>query len=136
VIEYNKKLGYGLYANQDIKCGEIIQKNEGSEFTLMSSNHLHCLPPFQQSYIFQSSSLITPSTYCIPPDNLSKFTPYTHSCCPNSWFTGLDLTACRDIMSGELITIEFATIYTEKQGFECACREQGCRGVVAKEDWK
>jgi hypothetical protein len=35
-----------------------------------------------------------------------------------------------------LITIEFATVYTEKEDFYCKCGEEECRGVVRAGDWK
>ena len=54
-----------------------------------------------------------------------------HSCNANSISTGWDFDlAVRDIEAGEQITNDYALLNLEAP-FECACGEEGCRGLVS-----
>ena len=62
--------------------------------------------------------------------------PLNHACDPNAWVTGLDLYARRPIARGEEITIDYATLYTERQAeYACHCGSPLCRGRWRGDDY-
>jgi len=72
----------------------------------------------------------------------SNWKPINHSCDPNAWFEGLNVTARRDIPQGEEICVDYAVLYAyDDQGpsFTCKCGSSICRGTWKGndhlEDW-
>ena len=58
-----------------------------------------------------------------------------HSCDPNAWFDGLDITARRAVTPGEEVTLDYATFRTERMpAFQCSCGALACRGTITGED--
>lgn len=61
-----------------------------------------------------------------------------HSCNPNLWMENeITISAKRDIMKGEELTLDYA-MYTTELDYglrECNCNSKICRGVFSLNDW-
>ncbi len=79
---------------------------------------------------------LTDSLYVMWDLEPSDWKPINHSCDPNSWMDGLNLTARRDISDGEEITMDYATMYTtDGPNFNCLCGSPLCRGRWKPDDF-
>lgn len=67
---------------------------------------------------------------------------FNHSCDPNSGIRGqILLMAMRDILEGEQVMFDYATVLTAEGGYEsftfkCHCGTTQCRGTISASDWK
>jgi D-alanine-D-alanine ligase len=66
-----------------------------------------------------------------------RWKPINHSCDPNAWLDGLNLTARHKIAAGEQITIDYATFCNESlEEFTCSCGSPDCRGIIRGTDYR
>src|SRR5262245_34970845 len=60
-----------------------------------------------------------------------------HSCEPNVGVQGqIVFVAMRDVVAGEELTLDYATIDQDSEPMACRCGAVACRGVITGEDWK
>lgn len=139
VVEFGgERTGYGTYAATSIAPGERITLGEEQPHTLVTRRHaqanwrsreLRWLA--QYGYPLNDEVLVTWSS------DPEQWSPINHSCDPNAWIEGLDLTARRPIDAGQEITVEYATfIAGTGEPFACRCGAEDCRGTVTPQDWQ
>ena len=62
-----------------------------------------------------------------------------HSCDPNLWITdAIKLTARRDILAGEEVTMDYATHFEDPSWTmkdACNCASRNCRRTITGNDW-
>ena len=128
---------YGVFATRDIDAGELIITNEGMPHHLVSRDHVD--REWTDAYAARFATHawpLTDETWVIWDRNPDEWTPIEHSCDPNAWLTGLDITARRTIRLGEEISIDYATRYNEAMpAFECECGTPSCRGTILGTDY-
>jgi len=79
---------------------------------------------------------ITDEVYVMWSSDPEQWKPINHSCDPNAWLDGLNLTARRRIAVGEQITMDYGTFCNESlESFACTCGAAECRGVIRGTDY-
>jgi len=137
-ISYRKELGYGMIATSDIPAGEVLVKYENSPHVLVTRQHVQAHWRGQLSEWFARFAYpLTDEIYVTWSPDPTEWKPINHSCDPNAWLTGLDLTARRVIRQGEEITVDYATFCGETMAaFDCHCGSPDCRGTVSGTDYQ
>ena len=80
---------------------------------------------------------ITDEVYVMWSSDPEQWKPINHSCDPNAWLEGLNLTARRRIVVGEQITMDYGTFCNESlEPFKCTCGSAECRGVIRGPDYR
>lgn len=128
-----KKYGKGVFANKNIKKGELITAFGGY---VISYNDFKRLPRAVQEIPYQISD-----KFLFGPTKTSEFSPadyYNHSCDPNSGFNGqLFLVAIKDIKKGEQVTFDYAMCMTSSiLNLKCLCGSKKCRTIIKGTDWR
>jgi D-alanine-D-alanine ligase-like ATP-grasp enzyme len=128
---------YGLYAIQRIELGELIEPYEEQAHVLVSRTHvLKHWNAAQQRLFAQYAYPISDEIYTMWSNDPQDWKPINHSCDPNTWLDGLNLTARRAIPSGEQITMDYGTFCNESlQEFACSCGSPDCRGKIRGTDY-
>ena len=137
-VNRHPKGDFGMYASAPIAAGELIERYEEQPHVLVSKNHvLKYWNPGRQELFARYAYPLTDEVYVIWSDNPEHWKPINHSCDPNAWVDGLNLTARRQISAGEQITMDYATFCNESlEEFACACGSPDCRGVVRGTDYR
>jgi D-alanine-D-alanine ligase len=137
-IRKNPERHYGMYAARAIATGEIIERFEEQQHVLVSRKHVHKHWDAAQKRLFARYAYpITDEVYVMWSSNPDDWKPINHSCDPNAWLDGLDLTARRDIASGDQITMDYATFCNESlEPFVCTCGSANCRGTIRGTDYR
>jgi hypothetical protein len=79
---------------------------------------------------------ITDEVYAMWSSDPEQWKPINHSCDPNAWLEGLNLTARRRIAAGEQITLDYGTFCNESlEPFTCTCGSAECRGMIRGTDY-
>lgn len=118
------EIGLGAFATEKVAKGEVI---------VDWTNHpLFQNPPFvPRHWKFVSigngiyNGPIGPEEH---PD-----TYLNHSCSPNAeilFGKEIHLVALRDLLAGEEVTFDYATLYPASWSMKCRCGEPSCRGVI------
>lgn len=123
--------GSGSFALEKIMKGEIVASFGGfvvdvNELTNYSKDRVGRSLQLNDSKYLLSGSIPEPG------DMLN------HSCLPNCGALGTSsICALRDIESGEELTFDYAMTDSSKYDeFECACKQENCRGTITGQDWK
>jgi len=123
--------GCCIRATRTIKPGEIIVNYEETSHRLVTKTHaLKHWEKFEQFFRGYCCP-ITDELYIMWDNDPSAWKPINHSCDPNAWVDGLNLTARREIKLGDEICIDYSILYTsDEQGpsFTCKCGSSICRG--------
>jgi D-alanine-D-alanine ligase-like ATP-grasp enzyme len=128
---------YGMFASRDITAGETIVPGEGTSHRIVTLPEVERAWQPEDRVRFDTHAWpITDETWAVWSTDPDRWTPIDHSCEPNAWLTGLDLTARRPIRLGEEINIDYATRYNERMpSFECECGAPVCRGTIHGTDY-
>jgi len=128
---------YGMFASRDIAAGEVVVADEETPYRIVSMEYVEQHWTAESHARFGTHAWpLTDDTWVIWGRNPDEWTPVEHSCDPNAWLTGLNLTARRAIPFGEEITLDYATRYNERMpAFDCECASAGCRGTIRGSDY-
>lgn len=122
----------GLFATEPIKKGEIVVIRSGH---IISEQGLKA----NKDVINDADIQIADNFYLVPlsAEEFSRIMCFVnHSCDPNIGFMGnIICIAMRDIMSGEELTIDYAMYDNNDSKFNCTCKQENCRKVIAGRDW-
>lgn len=124
--------GYGIFATMDIAAGEMIFRYEERAHVLVSRSHVEkTWDPERLLEFRQYAWPLNEDTYVMWSDQPEDWAPINHCCDPNSWLSGLDVSARRRIRANEEITMEYATYCGElMEPFACDCKTALCRRVI------
>ncbi|MDX1647154.1 MAG: SET domain-containing protein-lysine N-methyltransferase [Longimicrobiales bacterium] len=127
---------YGIFAVRPISRGETIFHSEGEPHHLVTRRHV------EESW--DERRLEWFARYAWPLDDEiwvtwspdpEEWRPVNHSCDPNAWLEGLNVSARRSIAVGEEITLDYATFQDERMApFVCTCGSTTCRGRIRGDD--
>eukprot|EP01080_Neovahlkampfia_damariscottae_P002716 gene2716-3912_t len=133
--------GYGLYATEPIKKGEICWRGVADDN--MMEKDIEEVEKWEEEekenfhhYAYQISKTRMRGVKSTEKD-FSIFC--NHSCEPTNWFDGNDFefVASRDIKEGEDITFDYGTSETFDTTIEeCLCGAKTCRKYITSSDWK
>ena len=137
-INPHPKGDFGMYAALPIEAGEVIERYEEQPHVLVSKSHvLGNWNASQQELFARYAYPLTDELYVMWSTDPEHWKPINHSCDPNAWLDGLNLTARRSIDAGEQITMDYATFCNESlEEFSCACGSPDCRGVIRGTDYR
>ena len=127
-----------MYAMQPIAAGCLIEPYEEQPHVLVSKSHvLKNWNAAQQRLFARYAYPITDEIYVMWSSDPEQWKPINHSCDPNAWLDGLNLTARRNIRAGEQITMDYATFCNDSlEQFNCNCGSPDCRGVIRGTDYQ
>jgi uncharacterized protein len=129
--EIPEKGGYGVFARQPIRAGELVIVWGGR---ILSLSELEQVPEENRRSIVQVEENIFSLTMGDP----EPADYINHSCNPNVGLKGqIALVAMRDIAPGEEACYDYAmTDSCPYDEFECVCGAANCRGWITGNDWK
>jgi D-alanine-D-alanine ligase len=137
-INRHPKGDFGMYASTHIDAGEVIERYEEEAHVLVSKPHVAKYWNAGQQELFSRYAYpVTDELYVIWSNDPERWKPINHSCDPNAWLEGLNLTARHKIAAGEQITMDYATFCNESlEEFACSCGSPDCRGVIRGADYQ
>lgn len=136
-VRYRREAGFGLFAEHDIAAGSLLQVFEEKAHHLVTRAHSQKAWPEKKRQLFGRYTWpVSANVHVMWSDVSSQWRPINHSCDPNAWLEGLNVTARRAITAGEEITVDYATFCgDEMEPFTCSCGSTLCRGRVTGNDW-
>jgi D-alanine-D-alanine ligase-like ATP-grasp enzyme len=132
IIKGNSIAGFGIYATNQIKAGEVIFKGEEKQQRLVTRANVNKYWSEEEKDLFRKYAYpISDEVYVLWDSNPSEWAPQNHSCNPNTAYKGFNVHATRDIAKGEELTLDYATFLNEEtESFHCQCGANNCRGLV------
>ncbi|PZR30133.1 MAG: hypothetical protein DI538_23390 [Azospira oryzae] len=124
--------GYGIFANRDLKKGEVIFHGETMSQRIVSRRFVEENWNERQKTDFKHYAYpISKEVYILWDENPVNWAPQNHSCNANTLYMGLNVVASRDIAEGEELTLDYAQFLNESmESFACQCGSENCRQVV------
>ena len=124
--------GYGIYANRNIKKGEIVFYGEGRSQRLITKRFVEKNWNEEEKMHFRRYAYpASDQLFILWDEDPSNWAPQNHSCDPNTNFDGLNELAIRDIKQGEELTLDYAQFLDENmEPFTCQCGSANCRGLI------
>ncbi|HET8864105.1 MAG TPA: SET domain-containing protein, partial [Gracilimonas sp.] len=125
-------------ATKDISKDDLIFEHEEQEHHLISRSHvMKTWSEEKKKWFRQYAWPISDEIYVMWSPNPDKWIPINHSCDPNAWLTGLNVTARKSIRAGEEITLDYATFCNEiMEPFSCNCGSDDCREMIKGTDYR
>jgi len=136
--EFHPEHGYRIVATKDISKDGLIFKHEEQKHHLVSRSHvMKTWSEEKKRWFRQYAWPISDEIYMMWSPNPDEWTPINHSCEPNAWLMGLNVTARKSIRAGEEITLDYATFCNEiMEPFSCNCGANDCRGLIKGTDYR
>ena len=122
IIHKSKVHGNGIFANEDIKRGELI------DFVKGKIHHLKVLTK-RESHSHPNWIGVSKYTWLDP---MPPYKFLNHSCNPSAGIKGrISVYAIRNIKKGEEVTIDYATTEIDPLWeMRCLCGETTCRKII------
>ena len=137
-VRFDREKGYGLYAARPLEPAEVVDPLEERPHYLVSKRHVdrHWSPALQDVFARYAYPL-SDEIWVMWSNDPNDWKPINHSCDPNAWLDGLNVTARRRIAAGEEITLDYATFCNETMlEFPCACGSVNCRKTIRGTDYR
>lgn len=137
-VRFKPSTGYALFANTDIKQGEVVIQFEEKAQNLVTKQHVEKTwkDPLMKKWFDQYAFPFTDSVFGMWSEDPTQWRQINHACDPNSWLDGLDIVARKDIPKNSQITIDYATFCaTNMEEFKCSCGASKCRGTIKTTDY-
>jgi len=133
IMKGNSIAGYGIYANRDIRKGEVIFKGEGRAQRIITKSFVEKHWNEEEKLHFRRYAYpVSDEVFILWDDDPSEWAPQNHCCTPNTEFDGLDVLAISDISKGQELTLDYAHFLDEHmEPFDCQCGTKGCRGKIS-----
>lgn len=132
IMKGNSIAGYGIYANRDIKEGEVIFKGEGRSQRIITKRFVEKNWNEEEKLHFRRYAYpVSEELFILWDDDPSEWAPQNHCCNPNTAFAGLNVLAVKNISAGEELTLDYAHFLDENmEPFQCKCGAKKCRGLI------
>jgi len=133
VVRNSSIVGRGLFADLAIARGEIV---------CVKGGHLLNRAEFSKHRrVANDAELQIADDLYLTPVTASEFEGVmmflNHSCEPNVGIQGqIVFVAMRDIVAGEELTLDYATIDRDTEPMTCRCGAGCCRDLVTGRDWQ
>lgn len=130
--------GYGIYALNKIRKGEVIFRGEEKNHRIVTKSHVEKNWNAADREVFRKYAYpISKDIYILWDVQPSEWAPQNHSCTPNTSYFGLNVVASKDITKDEEITLDYATFLDDQiEPFVCSCGSANCRGLISKDSKK
>ena len=131
-VKGNALAGYGIYAAKNISEGEIIFAGEEKPHRLVTKKYVEQNWNTDELNSFRKYAWPVSSEVYILWDNApAEWAPQNHSCNPNTEYAGLNVTAIKNIIAGEELTLDYTTfLNNEMESFICNCGAENCKKVI------
>jgi D-alanine-D-alanine ligase len=128
VMKGNSISGYGIYAVERIKAGDVIFRGEESAQRIVTRRHVERHWDEREKRVFRQYGYpLSNEVYLLWDDNPSNWAPQNHSCDANTEYEGLNVIASRNISKGEELTLNYASFLDDQmEPFECHCGSYNC----------
>jgi len=128
-VKGNSVYGYGIFASQNIKKGDVVFKLEETAQRIATKRYIETNWPPNQIKEFRNYAYpISDEVYILWDKYPENWAPQNHSCDPSTGFDGLNFIALRDIIIGEELTSDYSEIVNESQeSFNCNCGSLNCK---------
>ena len=133
MVRGNSIAGYGIYARQDIKKGELVFAGEERSQRLVTRRFVEQTWNEDEKELFRRYAYpVSNEVFLLWDDDPSGWAPQNHSCKPNTVCNGLNVVALRTIKKGEELTLDYAVFLDEHmESFVCRCGTDNCRGLIS-----
>lgn len=133
MVRGNSIAGYGIYARQDIKKGELVFSGEERSQRLVTRRFVEETWNEDEKEIFRRYAYpVSNEVFLLWDDDPSGWAPQNHSCKPNTICNGLNVVALRTIKKGDELTLDYAVFLDEHmESFVCRCGAENCRGLIS-----
>lgn len=124
--------GYGIYANHNLRQGDIIFEGEGKSQRIISRKFVDKNWTEEAKQVFKNYAYpISQEVYILWDMDAKEWAPQNHSCNPNCHYEGLNVIASRTISEGEELSLDYALLLDQyAESFECTCGANNCRGII------
>ena len=128
----NSIAGFGIYAINDLKKGEIIFRGEEKSQRIATKRYIEKNWNVKELENFKKYAYpLSKELFLLWDDNPAEWAPQNHSCDPNTAYDGLDVKALRAIKKGEELTLNYASFLDEHMApFVCHCGSTNCKGNI------
>ena len=132
-MQGNGVSGYGVFATRPMAVGDLVFRGEGRAYRLVTRDHVTARWNATDQRAFRHYAVpISTDIYAIWDADPAEWSPWNHSCDPNTEYAGLNVVARRPIAAGEELTLDYATMLNEhSESFPCTCGAANCRGTVS-----
>ncbi|MEO6233080.1 MAG: SET domain-containing protein-lysine N-methyltransferase [Ferruginibacter sp.] len=132
ITKGNSIAGYGIYASENILANELIFQGEELPQRIVTRRFVDESWNIKEKEIFRKYAYPLSKEVFLLWDNDPKgWAPQNHSCNPNTMYSGLNVTALRNIAKGEELTLDYASFLDENmEPFHCQCGNINCRGFI------
>jgi len=138
--------GYGWYAKEDIKKGEIIfwPYENADRFDFHINDILQWKPERRRKFLKIAVQVDDDiyNGYHSETENMTEAMKLewclNHSCDPNVWYLTKDVIETRrDVKKGDELFYDYATSQAnDKMDMKCSCGSSNCRKILKGDDWK
>lgn len=132
MVKGNSIAGYGIYAKQPLRKGEIVFSGEERSQRLATRRFVEKNWNEDEKEVFRRYAYpVSNEVFLLWDDDPSGWAPQNHSCNPNTVCDGLNVIALRNIKKGEELTLDYAVFLDEHmESFVCRCGTENCRGLI------
>ncbi len=132
VVKVNALAGYGIYAKQNFKEGEIIFSSEGKAHRLITKKYVEQnWKPDEIENFRRYAWPVSDEVYILWDTKPAEWAPQNHSCDPNTQYSGLNVIAKKEIEKGEELTLDYTSfLNNEMESFICNCGVPGCKKII------
>ncbi len=131
-VKGNALAGYGIYARENIKEGEIVFSSEEKAHRLVTKKFVEQNWKPEEIENFRKYAWpLSDEVYILWDTKPSEWAPQNHSCDPNTQYTGLNVIAKREIKTGEELTLDYTSfLNNEMESFICNCGAPNCKKII------
>ena len=133
VVRKSGIVGRGLFATEPIARDEIVCVKGGHLLDKASLD--------RHKAVVNDADMQIADDLFLAPVTTEEFESVmmflNHSCEPNVGVQGqIVFVAMRDVVAGEELTLDYATIDHDAEPMRCRCGAPACRGLVTGRDWQ
>jgi len=132
ILKGNSLDGYGIFAKQFIKKGEIIFKQETSAHRIVTKRFVeNTWAPYQVKEFKKYAYPISDEVYILWDNDPQQWAPQNHSCDANTGYDGLNLIALCNIKNEDELTLDYQDLLDDRMdAFTCKCESKNCRKKI------
>lgn len=132
VVKGNALSGYGIYAKQNLKFGEIIFSSEEKAHRLVTKKFVEQnWKPDEIENFRRYAWPLSDEVYILWDTKPAEWAPQNHSCDPNTQYSGLNVIAKKEIKKGEELTLDYTSfLNNEMESFICNCGAPNCKKII------
>jgi D-alanine-D-alanine ligase len=132
-VKGNSISGYGIYANREIKKGEVIFSGEARSQRIITRRFVDEHWDEDAKLHFRRYAYpISGEVFILWDEEPSEWAPQNHCCDANTVYDGLNVLANSDIYKGQELTLDYATFLDQHmEPFDCQCGSKNCRGKIS-----